>query len=107
MAWLTVYCPRKKMQQRFAYLLHRVWHSQYQGFVLLVLGLMVMVGPVSAKQTVLVMGDSLSAAYNLPAEQGWVALTAKRMQTTHPNHLWRFVAFTSSPKTTQAVFGDY
>jgi acyl-CoA thioesterase I len=86
------------MQQRFAYLLHRVWHSQYQGFVLLVLGLMVMVGPVSAKQTVLVMGDSLSAAYNLPAEQGWVALTAKRMQTTHPN--WQVVNASISGETT-------
>ena len=30
-------------------------------------------------RTVLVMGDSLSAAYGLSVEQGWVALLAKRL----------------------------
>ena len=49
-----------------------VCHSKYQGFVFLALVLLVTALPVSAKQTLLVMGDSLSAAYNLPAEQGWV-----------------------------------
>ena len=73
------------MYQWIRKILHTVCHSQYQGFVLLALGLLVMSGPVSAKRTLLVMGDSLSAAYNLPAEQGWVALTAKRMKTTHPD----------------------
>ena len=86
------------MQHRFAYLLHRVWHSQYQGFVLLALMLLVIPGTLLAKQTVLVMGDSLSAAYNLPAEQGWVALTAMRMKTTHPN--WRVVNASISGETT-------
>jgi hypothetical protein len=33
---------------------------------------------------VLVMGDSLSAAYNLAAEQGWVALLDARMRTEAP-----------------------
>lgn len=64
----------------------------------LALGLMVMVGPVSAKQTLLVMGDSLSAAYNLPTEQGWVALTAARMKSSHPN--WRVVNASISGETT-------
>jgi acyl-CoA thioesterase-1 len=86
------------MQHRLVSLLHRVCHSQYQGFVLLALGLMVMVAPVSAKQTLLVVGDSLSAAYNLPAEQGWVALTAARMKTSHPN--WRVVNASISGETT-------
>ena len=86
------------MQHRWVSLLHRVCHNQYQGFVLLALGLLVMVGPVSAKQTILVMGDSLSAAYNLPAEQGWVALTAVRMNSTHPN--WRVVNASISGETT-------
>jgi len=86
------------MRNRFLNQLHAVWHSQYQGFVWLALGLMVMVGQVSAKQTLLVMGDSLSAAYNLPTEQGWVALTAARMKTTHPD--WQVVNASISGETT-------
>ena len=34
-----------------------------------------------APRTILVMGDSLSAAYGLSASQGWVALTADRVVT--------------------------
>lgn len=48
-------------------------------------------------RTMLVMGDSLSAAYGLSAEQGWVALTAKRMRTTHPG--WRVVNASISGET--------
>lgn len=86
------------MRNRFLNQVQAVLHSQYQGFVWLALGLMVMVGPVSAKQTLLVMGDSLSAAYNLPTEQGWVALTAARMKSSHPN--WRVVNASISGETT-------
>lgn len=86
------------MRNRFLNQVHAVLHSQYQGFVWLALGLMVMVGPVSAKQTLLVMGDSLSAAYNLPTEQGWVALTAVRMKSSHPQ--WRVVNASISGETT-------
>jgi acyl-CoA thioesterase-1 len=86
------------MRNRFLNQLHAVLHRQYQGFVWLALGLMVMVGPVSAQQTLLVMGDSLSAAYNLPSEQGWVALTAARMKTSHPQ--WRVVNASVSGETT-------
>lgn len=86
------------MQGSLISLIHRVCHNQYQGFVLLALGLMVMVGPVSATQTLLVMGDSLSAAYNLPADKGWVALTAKRMKNTNPN--WNVVNASISGETT-------
>ena len=86
------------MYQRLRKILHTVCHSQYQGFVLLALGLLVISGPVSAKRTLLVMGDSLSAAYNLPAEQGWVALTAKRMKTTHPD--WTVANASISGETT-------
>lgn len=35
-------------------------------------------------RNVLVFGDSLSAAYNLPVEQGWVALLDARMRTETP-----------------------
>jgi acyl-CoA thioesterase-1 len=40
-------------------------------------------------KTVLVFGDSLSAAHGPTDAQGWVALTAKRMQSTNPD--WRVV----------------
>jgi acyl-CoA thioesterase-1 len=35
----------------------------------------------SGERTLLVFGDSLSAAYGLQAEQGWVALLQKRLET--------------------------
>jgi acyl-CoA thioesterase I len=35
---------------------------------------------VAAERTILVFGDSLSAAYGLRPEQGWVALLAQRLQ---------------------------
>jgi acyl-CoA thioesterase-1 len=40
---------------------------------------------VNAK-TILVMGDSLSAAYNMPAKQGWVALLDKRLEQASHSH---------------------
>ena len=49
-------------------------------------------------RTVLVMGDSLSAAYGLSAAQGWVALTAERMGKTHPG--WKVVNASISGETT-------
>jgi acyl-CoA thioesterase I len=49
--------------------------------------------------TVLVIGDSLSAGYGLTSpEQGWVALTAKRMRSTHPG--WSVVNASISGDTT-------
>ncbi len=37
-----------------------------------------------AAPTILVFGDSLSAAYGIPRESGWVALLAQRVQTSQP-----------------------
>lgn len=48
--------------------------------------------------TVLVMGDSLSAAYGLQASQGWVALAAQRIAREHPD--WRAVNASISGETT-------
>ena len=48
--------------------------------------------------TVLVMGDSLSAGYGLSAEQGWVALLARRVDSDKPG--WRVVNASSSGETT-------
>ncbi len=43
-----------------------------------------LIGPQGAaaapSRTILVFGDSLSAAYGLAAEQGWVALLQRRLQ---------------------------
>ncbi len=52
----------------------------------------------AATRTVLVMGDSLSAAYGLAAPQGWVALTADRVTRTKPG--WRVVNASISGETT-------
>ncbi len=49
-------------------------------------------------RTVLVMGDSLSAAYGLSAAQGWVALTAERIAKQRPG--WRVVNASISGETT-------
>ena len=54
-------------------------------------------------RNVLVMGDSLSAAYGLSASQGWVALTADRMKTSHP--AWRVVNASISGETTAGGAG--
>ncbi|HEY4581361.1 MAG TPA: arylesterase [Lysobacter sp.] len=47
--------------------------------------------------TVLVMGDSLSAGYGLQVRQGWVSLLAGRMKTTHPG--WSVVNASVSGET--------
>lgn len=52
----------------------------------------------AAQRTVLVMGDSLSAAYGLAASQGWVTLTAQRVAQKHPG--WRVVNASVSGETT-------
>lgn len=55
--------------------------------------------PVSSPtRTVLVMGDSLSAAYGLRASEGWVALTEKRL--TSEARGWRVVNASVSGETT-------
>lgn len=49
-------------------------------------------------RTVLVMGDSLSAAYRLPTSKGWVALTADRIAKEIPG--WKIVNASVSGETT-------
>lgn len=49
-------------------------------------------------RTVLVMGDSLSAAYGLAPSQGWVALTGERLARSQPG--WRVVNASISGETT-------
>jgi acyl-CoA thioesterase I len=52
-----------------------------------------------AEKTILVMGDSLSAAYGLSAEQGWVALLTKRLAQDGPAG-WRVANASVSGETT-------
>ena len=41
--------------------------------------------PASAnEQTLLVVGDSISAAYGMSLDQGWVALLSRQLEQTHP-----------------------
>lgn len=54
--------------------------------------------PAKGTRTVLVMGDSLSAAYGLAPPQGWVSLTADRIGRTKPG--WRVVNASISGETT-------
>jgi acyl-CoA thioesterase-1 len=51
-----------------------------------------------AEQRLLVMGDSLSAAYGIAADQGWVALLDRRLQEERPG--WRVVNASVSGETT-------
>jgi acyl-CoA thioesterase-1 len=37
-------------------------------------------------KTILVYGDSLSAAYGIAAQRGWVALLSERLQREHPDY---------------------
>jgi acyl-CoA thioesterase I len=52
----------------------------------------------AAQRAVLVMGDSLSAAYGLSASQGWVSLTAQKIAKEKPG--WRVVNASISGETT-------
>ena len=38
------------------------------------------------QQTILVLGDSLSAAYGIPRESGWVNLLQQELQRSHPQY---------------------
>ena len=45
------------------------------------------IGPSHARaNTLLVMGDSISAAYGMSLDKGWVALLAGRMESTYPDY---------------------
>lgn len=39
----------------------------------------------SFAKTVMILGDSLSAGYGIPVQQGWVALLQQRLNQQHPN----------------------
>jgi acyl-CoA thioesterase-1 len=66
------------IMQRFLYLLLR--RAGAAGLLWLCLSLAVQAG----ERSVLVLGDSISAAYGMSLEQGWVNLLARRLREAHP-----------------------
>jgi len=80
------------------------WRTRVQRGVMALLLALAWPGPfVAGAQaadggTVLVMGDSLSAAYGLTPQQGWVALTADRLKTARPG--WTVANASVSGETT-------
>jgi len=44
-------------------------------------------GAAAAEKTILVVGDSLSAAYGIPRDRGWVALLAERLKREHLDYI--------------------
>ena len=87
------------------YLAYAGWRGRVQcaiGLVALFIATMVQSSfaqtpATQTQRTILVMGDSLSAAYGLSASQGWVALTADRVNKTQPG--WRVVNASISGET--------
>lgn len=63
--------------------------------------LMVGCGALRAEEprTILVLGDSLSAAHNIPTEQGWVQLLDRKLAESHPGQ-WRVINASISGETT-------
>ena len=70
--------------------------------ILALFGLLAGVSPPlhAANQTILVLGDSLSAAYHIPAESGWVALLGERLKAHDPSHVRAVVNASISGETT-------
>ncbi|MEO7062431.1 MAG: arylesterase [Dokdonella sp.] len=65
------------------------------GFILFIVS---MAPAIAQTRPLLVLGDSLSAAYGLSPEQGWVALLEQRLQAATPPH--RIVNASISGETT-------
>lgn len=78
------------------------WHkgakSQWLAWLLLAFAPFTLASSQPAPRTLLVMGDSLSAAYGLSAQQGWVHLLGERLARRHPD--WRVVNASISGETT-------
>ena len=80
------------------------WRGRVQRGVMALLlalawpGVLVSAAAAAEGGKVLVMGDSLSAAYGLTPQQGWVALTAERLKAEHPG--WTVANASVSGETT-------
>jgi acyl-CoA thioesterase-1 len=82
----------------------KVWRKGAESLVMMLalllaaLPLQAADGQAPGARKVLVMGDSLSAAYGLAAEQGWVQLLGQRLSGSHPG--WRVINASISGETT-------
>lgn len=54
--------------------------------IILLLATLWLPHPAHAERNILVFGDSLSAAYGIPREAGWVNLLQQELQRTHPQY---------------------
>jgi acyl-CoA thioesterase-1 len=66
--------------------------------LVLLIGLILLPLTAIAGQTILVFGDSLSAAYGIPRDAGWVSLLEKKLADENPG--WRVVNASVSGETT-------
>lgn len=66
--------------------------------LVLLIGLILLPLTAFAGQTILVFGDSLSAAYGIPRDAGWVSLLEKKLADEKPG--WRVVNASVSGETT-------
>jgi acyl-CoA thioesterase-1 len=66
--------------------------------ILLLAALALLSAPTLAARTVMVFGDSLSAAYNLSTDEGWVHLIGERIARSHLP--WRVVNASETGETT-------
>ncbi len=64
------------------------------------IGLILLPLTASAGQTILVFGDSLSAAYGIPRESGWVSLLEQKLAIRKPG--WRIINASVSGETTSS-----
>jgi acyl-CoA thioesterase-1 len=72
----------------------------FQKFLLFVLLLAPIVPATGfSGQTILILGDSISSAYGIDKEEGWVALLQQRLDNLHPG--WRVVNASVSGDTTR------
>jgi len=60
--------------------------------------LLLLLAPGAAAQTLLIIGDSLSAAYGIPVESGWVAILQRQLAEEYPG--WKIVNASISGDTT-------
>lgn len=67
-------------------------------FLYLTLVLLFVSARAAAAETLLIVGDSLSAAYGIPVEAGWVSLLQQQLAVEHPD--WKIVNASISGDTT-------
>ena len=70
---------------KFSFIKAKVWHKYWLVIrvIILLLATAWFPAPAYAESTILVLGDSLSAAYGIPREAGWVNLLQQELQRRH------------------------